>query len=235
MPRRLSGLPLSLGLGLLFFAGCRGDQPPRSGCHAGGCRRRMRPSQPRTPSPPREKPPRRPHRPQKPPIEITPGSSTITADDPGLQLLAARKEAGSIRDLTAEVKWSVEPPDLADIEQGGYLRPRSSGEAVVKAAFEGQTASARIKLDPRSEPLMGFRPRHRADLDPAGLQHGRLSRQGGRAEWFSSLALRLRLRTAIFWPWPATPASAGSRNSLPKRACFWPRPPDGSPMAAAPG
>src|SRR5262249_2948629 len=87
----------------------------------------------------------------KPPIEITPGSSTITADDPGLQLLAARKEAGSISDLTTEVKWRVEPPGLAEIEQGGYLRPVSSGEVVVTAARDGQSASARVKLDPRTK------------------------------------------------------------------------------------
>ena len=109
MPRRLSGLPLSLGLGLLVFAGCRGEQPPgRVATPAAAVKDTAVPaanpvtaagkaSEQATPA-------------EKPPIEITPGSSTITADDPGLQLLAARKEAGSIRDLTGDVKWSVEPP-----------------------------------------------------------------------------------------------------------------------------
>jgi Protein of unknown function (DUF1553)/Protein of unknown function (DUF1549) len=142
MSRRLSGLPPSLGLSLLLLAGCRGGQPaspiPAAPVAAKSVPAAAKGSEQGTPA-------------VKPPIEITPGSSTITADDPGMQLLAARKEAGSIHDLTADVKWSLEPPDRAVIEQGGYLRPLASGEVVVTAAFEGQTASAQIKLDPRTE------------------------------------------------------------------------------------
>ena len=71
---------------------------PRSGPrHAG--RRAEAPLPPRMPSG-RWTSPEQVTPAAKPPLEITPGSSTITADDPGLQLLAARKEAGSIRDLT---------------------------------------------------------------------------------------------------------------------------------------
>ena len=43
-------------------------------------------------------------------IEISPGASTITADDAGLQLLASRKTASSVRDVTVQAKWTVEPP-----------------------------------------------------------------------------------------------------------------------------
>jgi hypothetical protein len=155
MPRRPSGLPLSLGLGLLLFAGCRGDQPP--GPVAAPAAAVKDPAVPAANTvTDAGKAPVQATPAEKPPISITPGPSTITADDPGLQLLAVRKEAGSIRDLTADVKWSVEPPGLADIEQGGYLRPVSSGEAVVKVVFEGQTASTRIKVDPRADRSWDF-------------------------------------------------------------------------------
>src|SRR5262249_6079160 len=121
MAHRLSGLHVSLGLSLLFFAGCQGGNPsapipakPAAGAQAVPAANPIvaagTSSEQATPA-------------VKPPIEITPGSSTITADDPGLQLLAARNDAGSIRDLTTDVKWSLEPPGLAEIEQGGYVRP----------------------------------------------------------------------------------------------------------------
>ncbi len=145
MARRLLLCSSRLGLGLLLFAGCGRDQgPPPVPKQPAVVQDAARPAAtagqvaaPVVPAP-------------KPPLEITPGSSTITADDAGLQLLAARKEAGSIHDLTAQVKWSTEPSGLAEIEQGGYLRPLAPGDVVVKAAFEGQTGSVAIKLEPRS-------------------------------------------------------------------------------------
>ncbi len=95
-------------LGLLLLAGCQGGKAPAP-----------IPVAVQKPTPP-VAPATAPVAPApKPPLEITPGSSTITADDAGLQLLAARKEAGSVHDLTGAVKWSVEPAGLAEIEQGG--------------------------------------------------------------------------------------------------------------------
>jgi hypothetical protein len=145
MARRLLLCSSRLGLGLLLFAGCGRDHTPvpvpkqpavvqdvaRPSATAGHVATSVAPA-------------------PKPPLEITPGSSTITADDAGLQLLAARKEAGSIHDLTAQVKWSTEPAGLAEIEEGGYLRPLAPGDVVVKAAFEGQSQTVAIKLEPRS-------------------------------------------------------------------------------------
>ncbi len=119
----------------------------------------------------------------KPPLEITPGSSTITADDAGLQLLAARKEAGSVHDLTGAVKWSIEPPGLAEIEQGGYLRPLTGGDVVVQAAFEGQTCSAKVKIEPRSSRPWDFGHDIMPILSRLGCNtggcHGRASGQNG--------------------------------------------------------
>jgi hypothetical protein len=92
-------------------------------------------------------------RPAEPAMLISPESFTITADDPGLQLLVSRNESGACRDLSGQVTWTAEPPDLARIEPGGYLSPRGCGIVTVRAVLAGQTATARITLEraaPRS-------------------------------------------------------------------------------------
>ena len=111
MPRRLLVLPACLVLGLLFCRVARPASTPAR-CRCAGRRQddrhrsefRAKPAQTGSSRAAEQPPPVEPVR--RATLEITPGSSTITADDPGLQLLAARNEAGSIRDLTAEVKWT---------------------------------------------------------------------------------------------------------------------------------
>ena len=88
-----------------------------------------------------------------------------------------------MRDLTSQVKWSVEPPGLAVIEQGGYLRPVAAGQATVKAAFEDQTATVGLTLEPRSSRPWDFG----SDIVPiftrlgcnTGSCHGRAAGQNG--------------------------------------------------------
>jgi hypothetical protein len=129
MPRRISCLHFGLGLGLLLSAGCgTGQSPaPNPGPQAavkGPAVPAANPitaagtgSEHATPA-------------SQPPIEITPGSSTITADDPGLQLLAS-DEAEPARDRTAQVAWSAEPSGLVAIEPGSLVR-RAGGERGVR-------------------------------------------------------------------------------------------------------
>ena len=85
--------------------------------------------------------------PAKPAVRISPETFTITADDPGLQLLAARNEEGARRDLTSQVQWTVEPTGVVELEPGGYLRPVGQGVVTVKAALDGQSAVSRITLE----------------------------------------------------------------------------------------
>jgi hypothetical protein len=116
-------------------------------------------------------------------IEISPGASTITADDLGLQLLASRKSGSTTRDVTAQVKWSVEPPGSADIEPGGYLYPKTEGAVTVKAAFEGHDALAKFNVEPRSSRTWDFAQ----DIVPVltrlgcntGACHGKANGQNG--------------------------------------------------------
>ncbi len=181
MARRLLFCSRSLALGLLVLAGCQAGKPPAPIPVAGKPAAVQKTTAQAAPAvaaaaPSASVP--------KPPLQITPGSSTITADDAGLQLLAARKEAGgSVRDLTGAVKWSVVPAGLAEIEQGGYLRPLREGVVEVQAAFEGQTSSAKITLEPRSGRPWDFGHDIMPVLSRLGCNtggcHGRASGQNG--------------------------------------------------------
>ncbi len=84
------------------------------------------------------------------PLRISPEAFTITPDDSGLQLLAAQDDSGSPRDVTSQVEWTVEPPDLAKVEANGYLRPIRDGIVTVRAKLADSVASTKITLEPRS-------------------------------------------------------------------------------------
>jgi hypothetical protein len=130
----------------------------------------------------------RPAAPAKPAVRISPEAFTITADDPGLQLLAA-DEADSARDRTAEVSWTAEPAGLAAIEAGGYLRPISAGVVTVRAVMAGTgtgeapPAEAKVTIEPREARPWDFGE----DIVPiltrlgcnTGACHGRLEGQNG--------------------------------------------------------
>jgi Protein of unknown function (DUF1553)/Protein of unknown function (DUF1549) len=100
--------------------------------------------------------PARPPEPAPPALRISPESFTITADDPGLQLLVARNTDGTTRDLTGQVAWTAEPSALVQLEPGGYLRPKSPGVVTVMAALDGQKAQAQITIGPQADRSWDF-------------------------------------------------------------------------------
>src|SRR5262249_17348237 len=133
---------------------------------AAGCRARVAPMVPPPPGPstaerPAAADPGRgpdqasaPHAvPAKPALRISPEASTIAADDPGLQLLAAGG-SGPARDRSAEVQWTAEPAGLATIEPGGYLRPSAPGVVTVRATLAEAGAAppgeAKVTIEPRA-------------------------------------------------------------------------------------
>jgi hypothetical protein len=92
-----------------------------------------------------------------PVLTISHEAATITADDPGVQLLLRRQSAdGTVRDLTGLAGWKVYPRGSAAIEAGGYLRPLAAGKVVVKAAIEGQKVVALINVEPRENRSWDF-------------------------------------------------------------------------------
>ncbi len=183
MPRRRSSSQVIVFAGLVLVAGCHGRVDP------------VVPPRPTTQTQSDTKPVASPApvvaapiRPAKPAVRISPEVFTITADDPGLQLLAA-DETDSARDRTGEVRWTAEPAGLAAIEAGGYLRPLSPGVVTVRAALaKGQAdgspiSEAKVTIEPRSSRPWDFGE----DIVPiltrlgcnTGACHGRLEGQNG--------------------------------------------------------
>ena len=84
-------------------------------------------------------------------LRVIPDGATITADDPGVQLLLRQQSAdGTASDLTRKAAWQVDPPGSATIGPGGYLRPLAAGKVVVKATIEGELATAQIQVESRA-------------------------------------------------------------------------------------
>jgi hypothetical protein len=183
MSRRGSKLPAGLILGWVVCVGCQsrnGPVAPRdAGGAAGGAAARGAASQAtssgasaqaRAPAPAAA-------------LRISPAEFTITADDSGLQLLVARNDDGTSRDLTSAAQWTIEPPGGAVIEAGGYLRPIGPGVFTVRATFEGASGAARITVGLRSPRPWDFAQ----DIVPifsrlgcnAGGCHGKATGQNG--------------------------------------------------------
>jgi hypothetical protein len=141
MPRRrLVGLAGTL-LVWLPVIGCGTERPPETKPPAN-----ISPEVVASKSTPiREAEPGSPEKPAKTPVSsstselrVTPGAFTITADDPGLQLLVTRENVdGTTQDMTSTVQWRVTPPGIARIETGGYLRPLTAGKMAISAELEG--------------------------------------------------------------------------------------------------
>ncbi|HKI19227.1 MAG TPA: DUF1549 domain-containing protein, partial [Isosphaeraceae bacterium] len=123
----------------------------------------------------------------KPALRISPGAFTITADDPGLQLLLGREEDGSTRDLTASAAWTAEPPGFVQIDSTGYVRPASVENTkvlvTVRAVVDGQAASSAITLEGRGRRSWDFGQDIVPVLTRAGCNtgscHGRADGQNG--------------------------------------------------------
>ena len=138
-----------------------------------------------------------------PVLTISPEAATITADDPGVQLLLRRQSAdGTVKDLTGLAAWRVDPPGFGAIEAGGYLRPLAAGKVSVKAVFEGQEVAALINVEPRENRSWDFASDVVPILTPPGLQHRKLPWKSGRSERLSSFPFRIRSRRRLPEPGP---------------------------------
>ena len=119
-----------------------------------------------------------------PVLTISPEAATITADDPGVQLLLRRQSAdGTVKDLTGLAAWRVDSPGFGAIEAGGYLRPLAAGKVSVRAVFEGQEVTALINAEPRENRSWDFASDVVSILTRLGCNtgscHGRADGQNG--------------------------------------------------------
>jgi hypothetical protein len=87
-----------------------------------------------------------------PALTLSPRVFTITADDPGLQLLLTQRNTdGTVRDLSSRASWKCSPAGRASIDKGGYLVPRGAGEVEVTAEAGGASAQAHVVIEPRAQ------------------------------------------------------------------------------------
>ena len=162
----------------------------------------------------------RPAGPAKPAPRISPESFTITADDPGLQLLVARNSGGS------------DPrPDSSGRVDGRARGPwSSSSRAVICGRWaRGRHGHGRAGWpDGRGadhdraaiDSIVGFRRGHRAHLHPArdAIRGAATARPTVRTAFISrSSATTGR---AIFRRWRATAARGGCRGWFPTESLF---------------
>lgn len=90
-------------------------------------------------------------------ITLRPETITITADDPGVQLLVTRRDPdGSARDLTSKVEWRVEPAGVVTIDALGYLTPLRDGSPRVVASIDGHEIASEIVIEPRRNRSWSF-------------------------------------------------------------------------------
>ncbi len=182
MPRRCLMVRAASAAVLLLAAGCQHRvEPTSSPAHPAA-----EPTTAQVPAPAVPEAAIPPSPPAGPAVTISPEAFTITADDAGLQLLAT-DSAEPARDRTAQVAWTSEPPGIATIEPGGYLRPSGAGVVTVKAALPGVSdappAEAKVTIEPRSSRPWDFGE----DIVPiltrlgcnTGSCHGRLEGQNG--------------------------------------------------------
>ena len=117
-------------------------------------------------------------------LKLTPRSAALGLEDAGLQLLAATSGGhDGQRDVTARVRWEVEPPSVATVDAGGYLCPLSAGQASVKASLAGATAAIGVTVTASDDHAWDFA----ADIVPifthagcnVGGCHGRADGQNG--------------------------------------------------------
>ncbi len=118
--------------------------------------------------------------------ELTLLSSVTALQGPAArqQILAIGKVDGQQVDLTRQVQWRSETPDVVSVSAEGVARAQGDGDARITASSGGQTAHLTLKVSGTSEP---YRPTFERDVMPllsragcnAGACHGKARGQNG--------------------------------------------------------
>jgi hypothetical protein len=121
-------------------------------------------------------------------LQVLPENIVLAADDIGWQLQASQIDGTAAHDVTARVRWEVEPDSLATVEPGGYLRPKSAGSVKIRAMLESAStpslsAQVTATITPRTDRGWSFAQ----DIVPiftrmgcnTGSCHGRADGQNG--------------------------------------------------------
>ena len=120
-----------------------------------------------------------------PSLSIEPATVVLSSADARRQLAVTVRQAdGSVRDVTRDCRFVVEPSTLASINPAGVVQPTSDGRGWVRARARGLSVSAEIRVDPAANDRP---PSFRRDVVPLlskagcnmGACHGNLSGKGG--------------------------------------------------------
>lgn len=118
------------------------------------------------------------------PLRVHPSEVVLTSGDDGAQLIVDLEgEHGGRRDVTAKVRWTVEPEGAAAVDAGGYVRPLKPGNATIRATWEGAGAVARLSGQEGTERAWSFAEDIVPILTRSGCNtggcHGRADGQNG--------------------------------------------------------
>jgi uncharacterized protein YjdB len=84
-------------------------------------------------------------------VEISPNQSAVPLGDSAVLNAAPKDTRGNTLSSRA-VKWTSSDPAVATVSPSGAVHPRREGTAVISAAIEGKSATARITV---TQPVVG--------------------------------------------------------------------------------
>jgi serine/threonine protein kinase/alpha-tubulin suppressor-like RCC1 family protein/uncharacterized protein YjdB len=90
-------------------------------------------------------------------VEISPGQTAVPLGDSTVLSAAPKDTRGNTLSGRA-VKWTSSDPSVATVSPGGAVHPRREGTAVISAAIEGKTATARISVTPPAVAAVAVTP-----------------------------------------------------------------------------
>lgn len=118
-------------------------------------------------------------------IEVEPAEvRLIGARDRQQVAVTAIAADGSVRDVTAEARFAIEPSGPAEVSASGVVTPRSDGEALLRIEATGLSAEVAIRVEAADlTPPVGYRSEVAAWLTKSGCNmgacHGNLNGKGG--------------------------------------------------------
>src|SRR6266446_2953261 len=118
-------------------------------------------------------------------LKLLPETVTLTGPQASQRLIVLAEEGGQyIGDRTGQATFASSNSAVASVNEAGFVKAVTDGEAVITANVEGQQATAKIKVEKTQEPVdWSFRN----DVIPmmtkigcnSGACHGALAGKGG--------------------------------------------------------
>ena len=118
-------------------------------------------------------------------LKLLPDTITLTGPQAGQRLIVLIEEGGQyVGDRTGQAAFTSSNPAAVSVSEAGFVKAAGDGEAVITANFEGQRATAKIKVE-KTQAALDWSFRN--DVIPmmtkigcnSGACHGALAGKGG--------------------------------------------------------